>query len=116
MSFEDITSNYGAIDFQDLLGDFLTRLRDPHLSRQALRLHGGNTLIPFHHVPVFHKIKFTNGDGGIIDSVYIRPEQVGNHGRIIPAHFDTVLVWTGRQPGNTHRIQGRFGLITSTKI
>ncbi len=108
VSFEDVIINYGAIDFQDLLGDFLAHLREPHLSGRALRDHGENTLIPFRHIPVFHKIKFTNGDGAVIDSVHIRPEQVGTHGRIIPARFDTVLVRTGRQPSNARRIQGRF--------
>ena len=34
-------------------------------------LHGVNTLIPFHHVPVFHKIKFESGDGTIVDSVTV---------------------------------------------
>jgi len=108
VSFEDITYKYGAIDFLDLLGDFLVHLKDPSISGQALYDCGENTLIPFHHVPVFHKIKFTNGDGTIVDSIYIRLEQVDIHGWIIPARFDTVLVWTGKHPDNVHGIQGRF--------
>jgi len=108
VSFEDITYKYGAIDFLDLLGDFLVRLKDPSISGRALHDCGENTLIPFHHVPVFHKIKFTNGDGAIVDSIYIRLEQVDIHGRIIPARFDTVLVRTGKRPDNVHGIQGRF--------
>jgi hypothetical protein len=98
VSFEDITYNYGAADFQDVLGDFLAQLGEPSVSGRALRNRGANTWIPFHHVPVFHKIKFTNRDGIIVDGVHIRPEQADTHGRTIPARFDTVLVWTGQQP------------------
>ncbi len=107
VSFNDVIHNYGAVDFMDILGDFLARLREPHASGRTLRNLGANTLIPFQHVPVFHKIKFTDGDGTIIDSVHIRPEQVDAHGRIIPARFDTVLIRTGQQPNNT---QGGFWL------
>lgn len=99
-SFENIHNSYGAVEFQDLVGDFLTVLKEPHLSGRALRNRGANTLIPFHHVPVFHKIKFTNGDV-TVDSIHIRPEQVNpDDGRITPARFDTVLIRTGQQPDN----------------
>lgn len=108
VSFNDIAYEYGAVDFQDALGDFLAHLRDPLVSGRALRVRGENTLIPFRHVPVFHKIKFRNGDGVIVDGIHIRPEQVDTHGRIIPARFDTVLVWAGQQLDNVHGIQGTF--------
>ena len=94
-----------AVEFQDLVGDFLTVLKEPHLLGQALRNHGANTLISFHNIPVFHKIKFTNGDV-TVDSIHVRPEQVNpDDGRITPAHFDTVLIRTGQQPDNA---QGRL--------
>ena len=102
VSFNDIACVYGAIDFQDLLGNFIAHLRDPHLSGRALHDHGVNTLILFHHVPVYHKIKFTDSDGTIVDSAHIWPEQVDTHGQIIPARFDTVLLRTGQQPDNVH--------------
>jgi hypothetical protein len=105
VSFDDIVFKYGAVDFQDLLGDFLAHLRDSSLSGRALRDRGENTLIPFRHVPVFHKIKFGNRDGSVIDSIHIRPEQVDKNGRIIPARFDTALVRTG---ANVRGIQGEF--------
>jgi len=105
-SFDDIVCNYGAVDFQDILGDFLMHLWEPCLSGQALLNHGGNTLIPFQHVPVFHKIKFRNKNGAIIDAVHIRLEQADSH--IIPARFDTVLVRTGQQPDSVHGVQGKF--------
>jgi len=107
VSFNDVIHNYGAVDFMDTLGDFLVHVSEPHASGRTLRNLGANTLIPFQHVPVFHKIKFTDGDGTIIDSVHIRLEQVDAHGWIISARFDTVLIRTGQQPNNT---QGGFWL------
>jgi len=106
--FNNIVCNYGAVDFQDILGDFLVHLQEPCLLGQALLNHGGNTLIPFQHVPVFHKIKFRNKNGAIIDVVHIWLEQADSHKQIIPAHFDTVLVWTGQQPDSAHGVQGKF--------
>lgn len=105
VSFDNIIRNYGAVDFMDILGDFLAHLREPRASGRALRNLGANTLIPFQHVPVFHRIKFRDGEGAIIDGVHVRPEQVDAHGRIIPARFDTVLIRTGQHSNN---IQGEF--------
>jgi hypothetical protein len=115
VSFKDIVNNYGAVDFQDALGDFLTHLKEPHLSGRVLRREGVNTLIPFNHVPVFQTIKFENNDGAIIDSIHIRlehaPEQAPPHGQITPARFDTALVQVGQQPDNMRQNQGSFKLI-----
>ena len=102
VSFDDIACVYGAVDFQDVLGDFIAHLRDPHISGRALLDRGRNTLIPFCNVPIFHKIKFTNSDGTVVDSAHIRLEQVDTCRRIIPARFDTVLLRTGQQPDNVH--------------
>ena len=83
-------------EFQDLIRDFLIALKEPHLSGWALHNCGANTLIPFHHVSVFHKIKFTNGNGATVDSVHIWLEQVDpDDGQITPACFDIVLIQTG---------------------
>ena len=68
--FKVIGRKYSAIKFQDLLGDFLACLIEPSVSGQALRNHGANTWIPFCHVPTFHKIKFRNNDGAIIDCIH----------------------------------------------
>ncbi|KAF8262114.1 hypothetical protein EI94DRAFT_1886708 [Lactarius quietus] len=41
---------------------------------------------------VHHKIKFTNSDNTIVNSIQIRPEQKDARGCSIPSRFDTVLV------------------------
>ena len=95
-TFDILAHNYGAVDFQDVLADFLARLNNPGLSAHSVRRRAEDTLIPFRRVPVFHKIKFTRrgqlGKSEISDSVHARPEIVDKHARNIPARFDTVIV------------------------
>jgi hypothetical protein len=94
--FDTLASDHGALDFQDTLADFIVQLNYPGASRGALAAHAHNTHIPFSHVPVYHKIKFTKSgelkQSEIVDVIHVRPEHEESHGRIIPARFDTVLV------------------------
>jgi hypothetical protein len=93
--FDDIAYKYGAVNFQDLLSDFLILLKEPLVLGWALCNCGENTLILFHQMPVFHKIKFGNSDGAIIDAIHIQPEQVDTFEQTIPVCFDMALVQTG---------------------
>ena len=94
-SFDVLAHDYGAIDFQDALADFLAHLNNPGASASTLREKAANTLIPFRRVPVFHNIKFTqighSGESEITDAVHVQPEVV-NLRTITPARFDTVIV------------------------
>ena len=94
-SFDVLAHEYGAIDFQDALADFLAHLNNPRVSVSALREKAANTLIPFCRVPVYHNIKFTqighSGESKITDAVHVQPEVVNLH-TITPARFDTVIV------------------------
>ncbi|KAF8266478.1 hypothetical protein EI94DRAFT_1849530 [Lactarius quietus] len=92
VSFDDLAYKYGATDFQDTLADFIAQTNHPTTSGAALSQLAADTLIPFHSVPVHHKIKFTNSNNTIVDSIQIQPEQKDARGRSIPSHFDTVLV------------------------
>jgi hypothetical protein len=93
VSFDDLAYKYGAIDFQDVLADFIAQTNNPTASGALLSALAADTLIPFHKVPVHHRFKFTNSDGSeIVDSVLVRPEQKDARGRLIPSRFDTVLV------------------------
>jgi len=89
--FDVLAREYGALDFQDALDNFIARLNYPKASGTALRDHAHNTHIPFSGVPVYHNMKFTKGTD-IVDVACVRPEQKDLRGRIIPARFDTVLV------------------------
>ena len=75
VSFDDITNLYGAIQFQDALGDFIAKVNHPTLTGNALRARASNTLIPFRTVPVFYYIKFTNAKSEISDAIQVWPEQ-----------------------------------------
>ena len=96
VSFQDIDGKYHANNFQDNLADFIAKVNYPGASSAALRVHAEDTLIPFHAVPVFHRMRFVHqndcDEEETMDAVYIRPEEVDLHGQIVPARFDTVLV------------------------
>ena len=101
--FEVIREHYGAIHFPAALADYLARINNSSYSGRRLNARARNTLIPFHSVPVFNKIKFSlignsrSNNSEIVDAVHARPEQVDTCGHPIPARFDTVLVRGGTQ-------------------
>jgi Plavaka transposase len=100
VSFENLSNRYGAIDFQDALADFIVQHNYPGLSTTAARRRADNTLIPFQHVSVFHKIKFANCDDShtgksIVDVIHVRPEVYNQRGSINPGRFDTGLAKNG---------------------
>lgn len=117
VTFDALARNYGAVDFQDALADFLAYVNHPGVSASTLRQRAEDTLIPFRSVPVFHNIKFTKrGDSGeseISDSAHARPEAVDLHKQIIPARFDTVIVHQDSlrgqvNKGRSHTFQTRM--------
>ena len=103
VSFENLTYQYGAIDFQDALADFIVQHNHPELSASASRRRANNTLIPFQKVSVFHKIKFSdrNPDShvatgrSVVDVIHARPEAYNQRGILKPGRFDTGLVKNG---------------------
>jgi len=99
VGYNDLALKYGAIDFQDTLGDFIAAHKSTTGTAATIRARGAETLIPFRTVPVYHKVKFTasdqsdnNSEPEIFDTIHARPEQTDSQGRLIPARFDTVLV------------------------
>lgn len=96
VSFQTLVNDYRAMIFQDALADFIVHVNYPGVSLATLRNHACNTLIPFHKVSVFHRIKFTASQISdkleIVDSVQVHPAQTNTHGQIIPKRFNTVLV------------------------
>jgi len=93
--FDVLARYYGALDFQDMLANFITQLNYPDTSGGALWNRTYDTHIPFTCVPVYHKMKFTN-KSEIADVVHVWLEQKDSHGWIIPAQFDTALVQTSK--------------------
>jgi hypothetical protein len=117
VSFDDLDSKYGAVEFQDALSDFIAQVNYPGASAAASRDLAADILIPFQAVPVFHKIRFVasgNTDKlDTIDAVHARPERLDLHGRVVPSRFDTVLVHNGQDRAcgggaHTTRNKGTF--------
>jgi len=112
VKFDDLAHNYGAIGFQDALGDFLAHLNHPSASTSALRQRAADTLSLFAGVPVFHNIKFTNVGTREIRRYRIlrhaRPEVVDTYGRVIPARFDTVIVHHDSMHGQQNKGMSPF--------
>ena len=104
--FDVLARDYGALDFQDALADFIAQLNHPGASGIALRHLAHDTHIPFFGVPVYHNLKFTKGIK-IVDVVFVRPEQKDSRGRIVPARFDTVLV---NSQGNKGKSEFNYSL------
>ncbi|KAF8261683.1 hypothetical protein EI94DRAFT_1888976 [Lactarius quietus] len=98
VSFGDLTNQYGTIDFQDALADFIVQHNYPNLLANAAHRHADNTLIPFQKVAVFHKIKFTDCNDthkNIVDIIHVQPEACNQCGTINAGRFDTCLVKVG---------------------
>ena len=93
VSFENLAYKYRAIDFQDALANFIAQINNPTASRASLSAMAADTLIPFHTVPVYHRLKFNSlCRSEIVDSVLVWLEQKDVCGRLIPSQFDTILV------------------------
>ena len=113
VTFDVLARDYGAISFQDALGDFLAHLNYPSVSAASLRRRAADVLIPFRRVPVFHNIKFTkSGESEISDTAHARPEVVDTRSHVIPARFDTVIIHQDSLPhqglkGRPHSYQNR---------
>ena len=124
LSLSTLSSSSALNELSDLVVAFLLKssrtfspnvtiaqTNHPTTSGAALAALAWNTLIPFHTVPVHHKIKFANSDGSeIMDTIQIRPEQKDKRGRTIPARFDTVLVCGKAQDAGLHGVNGKFCL------
>ncbi|KAF8263176.1 hypothetical protein EI94DRAFT_1878699 [Lactarius quietus] len=100
VTFNKLSAEYGAVDFQDCLADFIAKLNYPGASAAVLRHQAVDTLLPFQMVLVFHRIKFmTSHDSDntdFCDGMIIRPKHIDTHRCKVPSRFDTVVVWGHR--------------------
>jgi hypothetical protein len=97
VSFDELGHQYGAVGFQNAMARFIARVNHPCATRTALQAYADNTLIPFHSVSAFHKVKFTSTSSDsskpkIVDAIHVWPEQRDSSGCVVPPRFDTVLM------------------------
>jgi len=104
--FDQLTSDYGAIDFRQALTVFIASYNQPTLSRRQLQSEAFEIFLPFQKVPVFHKVKLWNDDplsksdgGKTLDIIHTRPKVKTKKGANLPARFDTALIDVDADPG-----------------
>lgn len=109
--FGELISDYGAIDFRQALTVFIAAYNEPLLNRHQLQKAAYRVFLPFHKVPVFHKVRIWNDDplGHVdgkkaLDVIHSYPARTmkkgAKKGTKIPARFDTALVDVDAIPGS----------------
>jgi hypothetical protein len=97
VSIDALVMDYSATYFCDALARFVMQWRNPALPPPAVERNLVNIEILFVKVSTCHRIKYTEGDAAIVDSIYIQPKWVDKLGRPVPGRFDTALVHIGRE-------------------
>ena len=109
--FNELVSDYGAVDFRQALTVFIAAYNEPSLSRQQLQKAAYRVFLPFQKVHVFHKVKIWNDDPldrvdgkKALDAIYSCPARTTKKGIKkgikLPARFDTALIDTDAIPGS----------------
>ncbi|KAG1731873.1 hypothetical protein EDD22DRAFT_788370 [Suillus occidentalis] len=99
VSVPTLISDYGTTYFQEALARYIAELQNPNevFTRQRLENVAAGIHLPFHSVPVYHKIKWLSTDAlghgdplVTVDSIHAKPQR-----DVVPARFDTVLINDG---------------------
>ncbi|KAG1770180.1 hypothetical protein EDD22DRAFT_977203 [Suillus occidentalis] len=89
VSVPTLISDYGAMYFQEALARYIAELQNPNEVFTCIHL-------PFHSVPVYHKIKWHGDPLMTVDSIHAKPQcATPRTGDVVPAHFDTALINDG---------------------
>lgn len=103
---DDIESKYGATHFRAAFARYVVSSNNPDISHTTLESRIRHLRLPFRKVPVWHRIKWLQGDvytgkTSTVDSVHATVSQKAS----VPARFDTVLVDDGT--GTESGLRGR---------
>jgi len=102
---EELVDQYGATFFLPALARFVTCMINPDLTAMQLECASAQIILLVHSVSVYHKIQYnpvdtTQQNANItVDSIHVQPKCKDSHGREVPAHFDTGLVYTHNEAG-----------------
>ncbi|KAI0069497.1 hypothetical protein K474DRAFT_1752518 [Panus rudis PR-1116 ss-1] len=107
VTFNDLTKDYGAIDFHNALRRFIVKHNNPFLSHEQVIQHTDSLYLQYREVSVFWKAHFWDDEFPRYrnsmydyDVVHCRPSYSDTHNHVIPGRFDTVLVDDGSGSGN----------------
>ncbi|KAG1821445.1 hypothetical protein EV424DRAFT_1539024 [Suillus variegatus] len=99
---QKLITDYGATYFRQALTRYIAQQQNPNevITRQRLENLAAGIHLPFHAVPVYHKIKWLSTDawehGNLlvtVDSIHARPHCNARRGNdVVPACFDTALI------------------------
>ena len=100
VSFDDLHSRYGALNFEAALSRFVLQHQNPELSKPQIERAVSGFHIPFHSVSVYHRIKFVSVDllavnplhEVVVDSIHVEPARLDKYNKVIPGRFDTAMV------------------------
>ncbi|KAG1902405.1 uncharacterized protein F5891DRAFT_1127689 [Suillus fuscotomentosus] len=113
---QKLITDYGATYFQQALARYIAQQQNPNevITRQRLENLSAGIHLPFHAVPVYHKIKWLltdargHGDPPVtVDSIHARPHHnAQRENDVVPARFDTALIndGTGFHVGQIHLV------------
>ncbi|KIJ09125.1 hypothetical protein PAXINDRAFT_87903, partial [Paxillus involutus ATCC 200175] len=102
VSFDKLIQDYRATFLVEALSRYVVLTKNPGLTAAQLERAARDVILPFHTLPVFHKIKFHAIDAlghedvsTTVDAVHCHPTWRDGRGREVPGRFDTVLVNCG---------------------
>ncbi|KAG6825968.1 hypothetical protein H0H92_001684, partial [Tricholoma furcatifolium] len=100
VTFQDLTTQYGAPLFRTALARYVTLINEPGLTPRQVERRLWTIRIPFTKVPVWHRIKYRRTDPftgvtSTADSIHSWPAKQDSRGRTMPGRFDTALVNDG---------------------
>ncbi|KAG7098013.1 hypothetical protein E1B28_005321 [Marasmius oreades] len=94
--FDQLSSAYGAKDFEYCLGEYIAKAQAPdhHFTAASLRVAIDRVVrfVPFYKVAVYHRIKFTEHDPYsttrsaefIADAIHAEPKRKDKYGQPVP--------------------------------
>lgn len=99
VSFEVLRDAYGALNLKAALARYVTRLHHPGYTRAQTEIAIRSFYIPFQHLSVYHRIKFTSRDpystdisDTVVDSIHMQPSRLDRYGKVIAGRFDTAII------------------------
>jgi hypothetical protein len=100
-----IVTEYGATFIWEAIARFIASSNHPDWTQRQVEDAVLDTFLPFRALPIYHKMKFVNGDFIVVDAVHAQPARRSRR-RPVSGRFDTALV--NVQEGEDIGIQGNL--------
>jgi hypothetical protein len=121
---QKLITDYGATYFRQALACYIAQHQNPNeaINHQRLENLAAGIHLPFHAVPVYHKIKWLSTDAQghrdplvTVDSIHARPHcNALRENDVVPAHFDTALI--NDSTGSSAGVKGMTWRLMSSRL